>query len=324
MYCPECGCENPDETIFCQNCGNKLVEPLEKSYIKPDFLDMVLKGKNNLWRYILGIIIIFTVFYGYALIIPEEVLTWGPVVNYIIQDSVYIFYILAIVFVIRFLHKRSFISLITSGKSIYWRPILMGFALYFGLMFALSFLPSYLTDPGSISLNHDLGMFLIFIPFLLILVPLQTTSEELFFRGYLLQGTGFLTRNFLILAVLNGILFMIPHLGNPEMATSPLAAVDWLLFGFIMAYITMKSGALELALGGHAANNLFFALMANYENSAQSTPSLFFTADSSATMANEPISIFISLLNIILIPLLYYILLFKVQKIRGYCQIDRG
>lgn len=60
---------------------------------------MALKGKNNLWRYILGIIIIFTVFYGYALIIPEEVLTWGPVVNYIIQDSVYICYILGIVFV---------------------------------------------------------------------------------------------------------------------------------------------------------------------------------------------------------------------------------
>ncbi len=320
MNCPECGSKNPENAAFCQKCGKKLSNT--KKVTKSDFLDQVLKGKNNLWRYILGIIIIWTVFYGYSLVIPEEVMAWGPLVNYIIQDSVYILYILTIALVINFLHKRSFLSLITPGKSVKWSPIFIGFVIYFALMFFLSFLPNLIMDPNSLILNPDLSGFLIFIPFLLIFVPLQTTSEELFFRGYILQGTGLWTRNFIILAILNGILFMIPHLGNPEMATTPFAAVDWLVFGFFMAYITLKSGSMELAIAGHAANNLFISLLANYENSALTTPSLFFTTtESTAAMANDPLSIILSLINIILIPGLFYILVFKVPGIRDRVKI---
>lgn len=35
---------------------------------------------------------------------------------------------------------------------------------------------------------------------------------------------------------------------QPEMATTPFVAIDWLVFGFFMAYITLKSGTLELAI----------------------------------------------------------------------------
>lgn len=288
-----------------------------------NFLDLALNGKNNLWRYLLGILIIFCVFYGYGLFIPEEVSTWGPVVNYIIQDFSYVLYFLAIVFVVKFLHKRSFRSLLTSRKNINWKLIGVGFAVYFVLMFLLSLLPQFLMDPSSLSLNPNLFSFLVFLPFLLILVPIQTTSEELFFRGYILQGTGFITRNFIVLAVLNGILFMLPHLANPEVVDAPLIAiVDWTVFGFFMAYITLKSGTLELAIAGHAANNLFICVVSNYENSVFTTPSLLVTTvnDSNSILGGDILSGVLSLASAILIPLLFYVVVFKIQGIRKYME----
>ncbi len=289
-----------------------------------NFLDLALKGKNNLWRYLLGILIIFTVFYGYGIFVPEEVNTWGPVVNYIIQDFSYVLYFLAVVFVIKFIHKRSFRSLITGRKNINWKLMGLGFAVYFILMFLFSLLPQFIMDPSSLSINPDLLGFLIFLPFLLILVPIQTTSEELFFRGYILQGTGFITRNFLLLAVLNGILFMLPHLANPEVSEAPLIAiVDWVVFGFFMAYITLKSGTLELAIAGHAANNLFISVLSNYENSVFTTPSLLVTTvtDTASTLGGDILSITMSLVSAVLIPLLFYLLLFKIPKISKYMDI---
>jgi membrane protease YdiL (CAAX protease family) len=43
----------------------------------------------------------------------------------------------------------------------------------------------------------------------------------------------------------------------------------------VMAYVTLRDGRLELALGLHAANNLFAALFANYSVTVMPTPSIF-------------------------------------------------
>jgi uncharacterized protein len=50
---------------------------------------------------------------------------------------------------------------------------------------------------------------------------------------------GLLVRNRVVLAVLNGILFTIPHLSNPEIAREPgLIALNYLGMGIFLAYIT--------------------------------------------------------------------------------------
>jgi membrane protease YdiL (CAAX protease family) len=63
---------------------------------------------------------------------------------------------------------------------------------------------------------------------------------------------------------------------------NPEARVNYGLIGFyyffiggIMAFTTLRDGRLELALGLHAANNLFTALFANYTVTVMPTPSLF-------------------------------------------------
>jgi membrane protease YdiL (CAAX protease family) len=49
-----------------------------------------------------------------------------------------------------------------------------------------------------------------------LLTSIQASAEELLFRGYLLQGTGLVTRRTVLLTVVNGVLFAVLHLSNPE------------------------------------------------------------------------------------------------------------
>ena len=60
-----------------------------------------------------------------------------------------------------------------------------------------------------------------FIPFAvigLLLLPIQTTAEELFFRGWVLQWAGKRIGNIVALSVISGVAFSIPHLLNPRWA----------------------------------------------------------------------------------------------------------
>ena len=47
------------------------------------------------------------------------------------------------------------------------------------------------------------------------------------------------------------------------------------ILGCVTAYVTLRDGRLELALGLHAANNLLTVLLANYTVTALPSPSLF-------------------------------------------------
>lgn len=33
MYCRKCGEENPDNAVFCRNCGTKLIEDVKKAEV---------------------------------------------------------------------------------------------------------------------------------------------------------------------------------------------------------------------------------------------------------------------------------------------------
>jgi hypothetical protein len=82
----------------------------------------------------------------------------------------------------------------------------------------------------------------------------------------------------LFLAVTSGVLSMLPHLANPGMDSAflPLALYHF-GFGAFLAWVSLRDGTLELAIGAHAANNLFGAVVLGFEGSALNTPALFYT-----------------------------------------------
>ncbi len=111
-----------------------------------------------------------------------------------------------------------------------------------------------------------------FLPYAIIglmLLPVQTTAEEVFFRGWLIQWWGNRIRSIWLLSILSGIFFALPHLANPEAAGALIPAMfGYGIIGFALAWVTVRDRSLEIAIGAHAANNIFAGLVVGYEGGA--------------------------------------------------------
>lgn len=180
----------------------------------------------------------------------------------------------------RFVHRRPFLTLVTPGRRVDRRRLAQGFGISLALAVPV-FLVEYLLSPSSFEFVFDAGRFLLFVPVVLALVPIQAWAEELLVRGYALQGLGLLTRNAAVLSVVTGLLFALPHLGNPEMPAIGdgfvPAFLTYVVVGVFLGLVTLRDNGLELALGLHAANNVFGILMLNLREYPD-TPSVFLTS----------------------------------------------
>ena len=118
-----------------------------------------------------------------------------------------------------------------------------------------------------------------FIPFALVgvlLLPIQTTAEELFFRGWILQWVGKRIGSIIVLSVISGAAFSLPHMLNPEVAGDFLGAFfGYFTVGFALAWATVRDRSLEIAIGAHMSNNLFAALIVGHEGGALPADALF-------------------------------------------------
>lgn len=259
------------------------------------YLSLAKQGKNVWWRYVISIFLILF-FYQIIGVIPILILSAAltldknpatqlnpetlqfegvePLLSYLVLNFASISLLAGLYISVRFLHQRRMITLVTPNQQVRWKRIFQGFGLYFLLTFVISFLGIVLF-PSEYQLTFKPSQFLVFLPIALVITPIQTSAEELFFRGYLLQGIGLKTRRLLIPILGSSLLFMLPHLLNPEVKSNFfLMALLYLLLGIFLAVITVKDNSLELAMGVHAANNLFVALILNYSNSALPSPSI--------------------------------------------------
>lgn len=126
----------------------------------------------------------------------------------------------------------------------------------------------------------------IFIPFALILTPLQVIAEEILFRAIILKiiikdysllrykkNTLFLS---IILSIFLGLLFIVPHLFNPELNTYFLGAIlYYFIFGSLATFSILVTNGLEMAIAIHLANNFIITFFFTYENSALTSVPLF-------------------------------------------------
>ncbi len=176
---------------------------------------------------------------------------------------------------IRHLHNISIRAFITSRYKIDWKRI--GFA-FTGIVLlnSLFFIISYYTNPSDFQWNFDPQAFAILFLIAIVLVPLQTSAEELFFRGYLMQGLGQVFKQRIFPLLITSLLFGFMHFGNPEIdKLGPLLMVSYVSMGFFFGIITLMDEGLELALGYHAGNNLLISLLVTSDWTAFQTNSLF-------------------------------------------------
>ena len=159
------------------------------------------------------------------------------------------------------LQELSFKTIVTKRKKVDYNRIIFSFLLW-GLVVTTFVIIGYYLSPENYELNFKLKEFLILSVIAVFLIPVQTTVEELVFRGYLMQGFGGLFNSRLMGLLFTSILFGGLHLLNPEVeALGYLIMVQYLAYGFILGIMTLMDEGLELAIGFHAANNLFIVLL---------------------------------------------------------------
>jgi len=259
-----------------------------------NYLELARRGKNQLWRVVLAVLLILFAWLVLGAMPSAILLVWmtfrgrlqvvnagsilsgtNTLAGFISLMLASVFFLGGIYLSLRFIHLRPLRTLVTPAPSLAWSRLFLGFGVWFGLV-ALMSLVEALAYPGRYVWTLDLGRFLPFFFLALIFIPIQTSAEELFFRGYLMQEIGLYWKNIWVLSTISGLLFGLPHLLNPEATVNyPLLGFYYFAFGFSLAVITLRDGKLELALGAHAANNLFSVIIANYTISALPSPSLF-------------------------------------------------
>ena len=135
---------------------------------------------------------------------------------------------------------------------------------------------SLMAAPDQYRFNFQPETFILFALVGVLLLPIQTTAEELFFRGWILQWVGRRIGNIIVLSVISGAAFSLPHMLNPEVAGDFLGAFfGYFTVGFALAWVTVRDRSLEVAIGAHMSNNLFAALIVGYEGGALPADALF-------------------------------------------------
>lgn len=182
---------------------------------------------------------------------------------------------LGLLFWVKLAHQQSITSLTTARAKIDWKRVAFSFFLW-GIFLAGTVLFSYYNNPENYVYNFKLVPFLTFFFLAIVLIPLQTSFEEYFFRGYLMQGLGLATRSRWFPFLFTSVAFGLMHIANPEVGKMGYVILIYYIgTGFFLGILTLMDEGLELALGFHAANNLIGALLLTSDWSAFQTHSVF-------------------------------------------------
>ncbi|MCH2231069.1 MAG: CPBP family intramembrane metalloprotease [Crocinitomicaceae bacterium] len=184
------------------------------------------------------------------------------------------FVLMGVVLSIKYLHKRPVISVFTSRESFDWKRFFTAFFSWGGIMSL--FLIISIISGSPIEWNLDWSTFIPLILISLFLIPIQTTAEEVLFRGYLFQGFGFVFKKGWVSILLTGILFGLLHGANPEVAKlGNLLLLFYIGTGVFMALISHMDDGIELSMGYHAVNNIFASLIVTNDWQAFHTNAMF-------------------------------------------------
>ncbi len=183
------------------------------------------------------------------------------------------FFILALLLPV--LHFRFIKSLVRSFDRINWKKIAFSATIWFGLTLIFESM-IYLYNPNNYIWTFDLNSFILLLLISIFILPFQTSLEELFFRGYLMQGIGVLSRNRWLPLIITSVIFGLMHSSNPEVAKfgAGYMMTYYIGMGFFLGIITLLDDGLELALGVHYANNFFGATMITFSGSALQTTTI--------------------------------------------------
>ncbi|MXO05329.1 CPBP family intramembrane glutamic endopeptidase [Flavobacterium sp. HBTb2-11-1] len=258
------------------------------------FLEQGIKPENKFWKYLVGSVFIISASFIGQIPITAAVFykTFTehiafPTTNegimkmfesnttlFLIMIS-FIFAFAGIYFVVKYIHRQTLLSVTTSRPGVDWKRIWFSFFLW-SFFSLLSFLFVYLRSPEQFVLQFKLVPFLILAVLGCVLIPIQTSTEEYVFRGYLMQGFANLAQNRWFPLLMTSVIFGSMHWTNPEVEKmGSVIMIYYIGTGLFLGVITLMDEGMELALGFHAANNLVGALLVTSDWTVFQTHSIF-------------------------------------------------
>ncbi len=275
----------------------------------------VVNGLNQWWMYLFGV---SAAVFGYLLF---QVILFVPLLNAAISKGIsrteiiahpeilfnplktginknilmalllgmFVFAFLGLLSTLKGIHKKTLRSIITAYDSPRFSRFFFSFGIW-TIMILIITLISYLTNKESLTLQFKLMDFIILFFISVVLLPIQTSFEEIFFRGYLLQGLSQIFKNGFVPLVITSLLFGSVHMSNPEAKTYgwEIMLPYYSLFGFFLGAITLLDEGLELSLGIHCANNLISGLLVTSPNGVLQTDAVF------SSTSEDPVAEFIT------------------------------
>jgi len=257
------------------------------------FIEQGIKKENDFWKYIVGSIAVIiasfigqlplvVVVFSQAISKGEMPTTQEDLMKYL-NSNLSLFLMLlsfafalgTLYFIIKYFHKQTFLSVTTSRSNVDWSRIFFSFGIWTAFT-VLSTVAMFYLEPKEMIWNFKPVPFLILFLISVIMIPIQTSTEEYIFRGYLMQGFGNLAKNRWFPLLLTSVIFGGMHYFNPEVEKmGNLIMVYYIGTGLFLGIITLMDEGMELALGFHAANNMIGALLVTSDWTVLQTNSIF-------------------------------------------------
>ncbi|UMB53880.1 CPBP family intramembrane metalloprotease [Lutibacter sp. A64] len=236
------------------------------------FLQQAYKGNNKWWAYLIttGIVgfpflmnvVIYLLFPELLDALYQEMEQKEPSnLDFLVNLLPFLFLLLLLFLLVSKLHKRKIITIITSRKTVDWKRFFYAFFVWFAIG-VLLIVVDYSMSPTDYVWNFKPAKFAVLLLISLIFLPIQTSMEELLFRGYLMQAFGVWFKKSFVALILTSVIFGLLHGLNPE-----VEKLGWIIMiyyigtGLVLGIFTLMDEGTELALGFHAANNIVAAVL---------------------------------------------------------------
>lgn len=272
------------------------------------FIQQTFKGKNDWWRWAIVLVIsFFPYFYNvfeYLFNYENQVNTLNKIGSYIGSEAnllvfksfvFYVFFLAILLLGVKFLHKRTIVSIFNSTPKIRYKRITTSFVI-FGLLLVLGIVIEYLIYPKQFTLQYNKETFWQLLFIVLVFSLIKVVFQEAFFRGYLLQGLALLLKSkwlaVLSISLIFGGIFSLN-------ANSDYLEYNLLLFymvtDIILGIIILLDDGIELAIGIGWVNNVVAYVLVTHDWMPFKTDALFLNT------TKEPNYLFLVYLPIFLI-----------------------
>ena len=229
------------------------------------FLDLGASGKNHWWRYLVtglswaaafAVCILMVQLWIIPALKSNPNLTgnhfWQEFSQYGLTGAIFSIQLIVVALCVRFLHKRSYKSLNTRDRFPVFQ-VLEGILIWGGILFVTDLLMEESLFTFLLESRFSVEALLL-LPIAIVSVMVQSYSEEVIFRGYVLQGLKLKINNRWVIYLVGSVIFGLLH------AT---AGIDHIfmtfVFGVLFCYIVDARQNIAFATGVHFINNFYLA-----------------------------------------------------------------